>query len=115
MVTLSDGSSIYYHKLLIAAGAKPIVPNIEGIHKKDVYIMGVLSSSLDIIDHIERGVSHAVVIGGGFMGVETAVSLMKKGISASIVEMLPNILTRMLDSDMADNVALILKNKGIDM
>ncbi len=115
MVSLSDGSSITYHKLLIAAGAKPIIPKIEGLHKKGVFIMGVLSSSLDIIEHIQKGVSHAVVIGGGFMGVETAVSLQKKGISTTIVEMLPHILTRMLDSDMADKVALQLKNNGIEI
>jgi NADPH-dependent 2,4-dienoyl-CoA reductase/sulfur reductase-like enzyme len=54
-----------------------------------------------------------VVVGGGFMGIETAVMLRKREIDVSIVEMLPHILSRMLDPDISEKVAEILKDHGI--
>jgi NADPH-dependent 2,4-dienoyl-CoA reductase/sulfur reductase-like enzyme len=75
--------------------------------------MGTLDSALKILAQIDQGVNHAVIIGGGFMGVETATMLRKRGIKITIVEMLPNILLRMLDSDISEKVAEILKQHDI--
>ncbi|UCE36114.1 MAG: NAD(P)/FAD-dependent oxidoreductase [Thermoplasmata archaeon] len=115
-VKLVDGNRITYDKLLIAAGAKPITPRgITGLELEGVHVMGTLDSTLRILAHINQGVKHAVVVGGGFMGVETATMLKKRGIEVSIVEMLPNILSRMLDQDMSDKVGKILKEHGIKL
>jgi NAD(P)H-nitrite reductase large subunit len=115
-VLLENGESISFDKLLIAAGAKPIIPKeMKGLDLNGVYIMGTLDSTLEIIDHIKKGVNHAVIVGGGFMGIETATMLKKQGIDVSIVEMLPNILSRMLDPDISDKVAEILKKNGIKL
>lgn len=115
-VKLANGKNIRFDKLLIAAGAKPITPKkMMGMDLDGVHVMGTLDSTLGILAHINRGVNHAVVVGGGFMGVETATMLRKQGIDVSIVEMLPHILSRMLDSDMSDKVAEILKMHGIKL
>ncbi len=115
-VKLADGDRVKFDKLLVAAGAKPIAPKeIKGLELNGVHVMGTLDSALGILAHINQGASRVVVVGGGFMGVETATMLKKRGIEVSIVEMLPRILYRMLDPDMSDEVAEILKNHDIKL
>ncbi|MBU0497571.1 MAG: FAD-dependent oxidoreductase [Candidatus Thermoplasmatota archaeon] len=115
-IILSNKKHLKFDKLLIAIGATPITPRgIKGIDLDGVHIMGTLDSTLGILDHLKKGICHAIVIGGGFMGVETATMLRKRGLNVSIVEMLPHILSRMLDPDIADKVAKILTNHGIQL
>ena len=115
-VKLTNGKNIIFDKLLIAAGAKPITPKkMKGLGLFGVHIMGTLDSTLSILNHIKRGAHRAVVVGGGFMGVETAVMLKKKGLNVSIVEMLPHVLLRMLDEDISAKVEEILKEYDIDL
>lgn len=105
-----------FDKLLIAIGATPIIPKgLNGIDLNGVHIMGTLDSTLKILNHINKGVNHVVVIGGGFMGVETACMLRKRGLTVTLVEMLPHILSRMLDPDIADKVAAILTKHDIQL
>ncbi len=115
-IKLAKGDNIKFDKLLIAAGASPLIPKeIAGLELKGVHVMGTLDSALDILAHVELGVNKVVVVGGGFMGIETAVMLRKRGIEVTIVELLPDILSRMLDPDMSRKVANILKGHGIKL
>jgi len=112
----SKGNIIKFDKLLIATGAKPITPRgISGLNLNGVHVMGTLDSALGIIEHIKKGVNQAVVVGGGFMGIETATMLKLKNIKVTIVEMLPHILSRMIDTDMSDKVVDILREHGIEL
>jgi len=115
-VKLANGKHIKFDKLLISAGARPITPTeIKGLDLDGVHVMGTLDSVLGILSHIKHGVKHAVVVGGGFMGIETATMLKKREIDVTIVEMLPHILSRMLDPDMSEKVVEILKKDGIKL
>jgi len=115
-VKLTNGKNVKFDKLLIAAGAKPITPKeIKGLELDGVHIMGTLDSALKIMEHISQDAKHAAIVGGGFMGVETATMLKKRGLNVTIVEMLPHILSRMLDPDISDKVADILKENGIKL
>jgi NAD(P)H-nitrite reductase large subunit len=115
-VKLENGKDIAFDRLLIAAGAMPIIPkSISGLELNGVHVMGTLDSTINILSHLKQGVNRAVIIGGGFIGVETATMLRKRGIEVTIVEMLPNILTRMLDPDISEKVVEILKNHGINL
>ena len=115
-VELRDKKQIAFDKLLIAAGAQPITPKgLEGMDCNGVHIMGALDSTLEIITHLKQGVNHVVVIGGGFMGIETATVLSKHGVKVTLVEMLPHVLSRMLDPDISKKVAEILTNHGITL
>ena len=115
-VKVSNNKFISYNKLLIATGAKPIIPKgMYGLELNGVHTMSTLDSVLGILSQLKQCVNHVVVIGGGFMGIETATMLNKQGINVSIVEMLPCILSRMLDLDMSNKVAEILKEKGIKL
>ena len=115
-LVLANGKKIKFDKLLISAGAKPITPKqIKGLNLKGVHIMGTLDSALGILEHVKSGAKHAVIIGGGFMGIETATMLKKQGLNVTIVEMLPNILSRMFDSDISKKIAEILKENKIEL
>jgi len=115
-VRLANNTSVRFDKLLIATGARPVVPlGMKGLELEGVHVMGTLDTTLGILDHVKRGVDYAVVVGGGFMGIETAVMLRKRGINVSVVEMLPDILSRMLDPDMSRRVAAILEEQGIKL
>jgi NADPH-dependent 2,4-dienoyl-CoA reductase/sulfur reductase-like enzyme len=112
----SNGKSIRFDKLLIAAGANPIKPKeIGGLDLNGVHVMGTLDSALDILEQIKKGVNQAVVVGGGFMGIETAIMLSLRGIKVTIVEMLPHVLSRMIDSDMSEKVEKIIKEHGLKL
>lgn len=113
---LSNGKKIKFDKLLISAGAKPIAPKqIKGLNLEGVHIMGTLDSALGILKHVKSGAKHAVIVGGGFMGIETATMLKKQGLKVTIVEMLPNILSRMLDSDISNKVEEILRENKVKL
>jgi len=115
-VKLSNRKIVKFDKLLIATGAKPITPKgINGLELDGVHIMGTLDSALGILAHLNKGVKHAVVLGGGFIGIETAIMLTKREIEVSVVEMLPFILSRMLDPDLSEKVGEILKDYGIKL
>jgi NAD(P)H-nitrite reductase large subunit len=115
-VKLANGKKIKFDKLLISAGAKPIAPKqIKGLNLEGVHIMGILDSALDILKHVKSGAKHAVIVGGGFMGIETATMLKKQGLKVTIVEMLPNILSRMLDPDISKRVEEILRENKIEL
>lgn len=115
-ISLSNGERLKYDKLLISAGARPIIPReMEGLDLRGVHVMGTLDSTVAIIDHLQREAKEAVVIGGGFMGIETATMLRKRGIEVTVVELLPSILSRMLDTDVSRKVEEIIRRNGVNL
>jgi NAD(P)H-nitrite reductase large subunit len=114
-VELASGKSVKYDKLLLANGSSPIVPKLQGLDLNGVHVMGTLASTIKISEHVDRGVKHAVVVGGGFMGVETAMALRTRGIKVTIIELLPGVLSRMLDPDVSGYVESLLKENGINL
>lgn len=82
-----------YDKLIIATGALPVIPEIEGIHLKRVSTVRGLTDAKKIRALVDSGKpQHAVVIGGGFIGLEMAENLAHRGLSVSVVELKPAIL-----------------------
>jgi NAD(P)H-nitrite reductase large subunit len=113
-VKLEDGGDVKYDRLLIATGASPIIPGgMDGLDLEGVHVMGTLDSTLGMVDHIERGAKNVIVIGGGFMGIETAITLKERGLDVTVIELLPDILSRMLDPDMAVKVVEQLEKNGV--
>ncbi len=82
-----------YDKLIIATGAVPILPKIEGINLKRVSTVRGLTDAKKIRALLDTGKLHtAVVIGGGFIGLEMAENLARHGLTVSIVELKSAIL-----------------------
>ena len=105
-------SEIHFDKLILSPGATPIVPPIAGIER--ALTLRTVEDVLRIYDAVEVKPKSAVVIGGGFIGVEMAENLVHKGIKTSLIEALPQVLAP-LDPEMAELVHQELRKNGIDL
>ena len=104
-----------YDKLILSPGAKPIVPNIPGIDKVNVF---TIRNVVDI-DKLNKFVKaldakDVAVIGGGFIGVEAAENLREAGYNVSIIEALNQIL-KPFDYDMVQILHKEIYDKGINL
>jgi NADPH-dependent 2,4-dienoyl-CoA reductase/sulfur reductase-like enzyme/rhodanese-related sulfurtransferase len=104
--------SLAYDKLVLSPGASPIVPPIPGVER---------ALTLRTVEDVERIVAqvmakpqNAVVIGGGFIGVEIAENLIHKGIKTSVIEASDQVLAP-LDPEMATLVAKEMRLQKIDL
>lgn len=104
-----------YDKLVLSMGAKPIKPPIKGIDNKRIFTIRNIPDTYKIKDYID--IYHpksAVVVGGGYIGVEMAENLKEVGLDVTIVE-LSNHLIAPLDIDMACDVHQYIKQEGIKL
>ncbi|MFX1593315.1 MAG: NAD(P)/FAD-dependent oxidoreductase [Promethearchaeota archaeon] len=113
---LIDSESIDYDKLLIAAGGRVDVPAIKGLDKNGVFTFKTLNDTDNIYNWLNtQKVEKAVVLGGGFIGLDAAEGLKKKNIDVSIIEALDRVLPRMLDKEMGDIAKEILEKNEINL
>jgi len=104
-----------YEKLVIATGARAIIPDMPGIRLKGVFPMKEFQDGIDIKAFIEeKKPKRAVIIGGGYIGVEVAESFAHLGMKVTIVEALDRIMA-IMDEDMSELVATELKKNGVDI
>mgnify|MGYP006281676509 FL=1 len=82
-----------YDALILAQGGKPIVPPIPGVENDHVFQLWTLAD-MDAIDSYikEKSPSTAVVVGGGFIGLEMVEALAKRGLHVEVVERLPHVM-----------------------
>ncbi len=104
-----------YDKLVLSPGATPIKPSIPGIDNEKVYTV----RNLDDADKIKKEAqesqnSRAVVIGAGYIGLETAENLSHAGIDVSVIEMSNQVLNT-IDYEMAAQVSNHMRSKGINV
>jgi NADH oxidase (H2O2-forming) len=102
-----------YDSLILATGASSFTPPIKGKEKQGIHSLRTLEDGERIDQAIKGGAKTAVVMGAGLIGLETAVALQERGLKATVVELLPQILPMMLDADMAGMVQEMLQEKGI--
>lgn len=104
-----------YDKLLIATGAHPIMPPIPGIDKPNVFPLRNVAHADAISEFIqEKQPRRAVIIGGGFIGLEMAENLVHRGIAVDLADMAPQVMTP-LDTDMAIYVQQYLERNGVKL
>ena len=102
-----------YDNLILSMGAEPIRPNIEGADGSNVFTLRNIPDTLKIKNYIDTAKPRsAVVIGGGYIGVEMAENLAQAGLKVAIVELADHLITP-LDFDMAADVHRYIKSKGI--
>lgn len=103
-----------YDELIITVGASPVVPPLEGVNLKNVFTMRTPDDAVAARNAIEQtGARSAVVVGGGFIGLELAENLKAKGLTVTVVEALPQIMANVLDAEMANYARKQLTRAGI--
>ena len=105
-----------YDKLLLSPGARPIVPPIPGLKENETLFT---LRNIPDTDKIKNYVDHqkpkkAVVVGGGFIGIEMAENLVDRGIEVTIVEMSSQVMAQ-IDYEMASILHAHLKEKGVHL
>jgi len=104
-----------YDKLLLSPGAEPVRPKLPGIDSPRVFGLRNIPDLDRIMDHLrQHNPRRAVVIGGGFIGIEVAENLHDKGIFTTMVEAADQILTP-LDYEMAAIVHSHMRDKNIEL
>ena len=102
-----------YDALILAPGAAPFRPNIPGLNLAGVFTLRNLSDTFAIDDFIRTTAPQsAVVVGGGFIGLEMAENFSHKGIRVTVVERMEQVLAP-LDFEMAADVQNYLREQGV--
>lgn len=113
-----DTGKVYeesYDKLVLSPGAVPIKPMLPGIDNSKIYTLRTVEDTLRIRkEAVKDKVKSAVVVGGGFIGVEMAENLRELGIEVSLIEKQEQVLGQ-LDRDMVSFVNSHMKAKGINL
>ena len=112
VIKLADGRREAYSELVIAAGAMPRHLPIVGGNAKGVFVLRVAREARAIRAHMGKA-GKAVVIGGGYIGLETAASLTKAGVEVEIVEMAPRLLARVASPELSDYCTELHQHKGV--
>lgn len=112
---LSDGKKWQesYDVLLLSPGAKPVRPAISGLAEaKNVYTVRNVPDIDMVMNALEEQPKKAIVVGAGFIGLEMAENLKKRGLAVSIVELAPHVLPS-LDEEMAVHIQNELIKQGV--
>ena len=104
--------SLVYDKLILSPGASPVVPPIPGVER--ALTLRTVEDVERIHGLVEKDPKSAVVIGGGFIGLEMAENLVHRGIKVSVIEALDQVMAP-LDSEMAFQVAAELRRNRVDL
>ena len=104
-----------YDKLILSPGAKPVMPNLTGIDSDKVFTLRTVEDTLKIHRFVETTKPRtAVMVGGGFIGLEMAENLSELGIKVTVVQR-GNQLMNTLDYDMAAIIHSKLRSKGLNL
>ncbi len=102
-----------YDRLLLSPGAEPIRPPIPGADAEGVFTLRSIPDTMQIKAYMEsRCPRSAVVVGGGYIGVEMAENLKQAGLDVTIIELADHLIAP-LDFDMAADVHRYIKSKGV--
>ena len=111
-VRSADGTVQPYDRLILATGSLPFIPQVPGCD-----LPGVVSyRDLHDVDHMlaaSQRYRHAVVIGGGLLGLEAAYGLLKQGMTVTVVHLMPTLMERQLDAAAATLLQQTLSERGI--
>lgn len=113
-VQFDSGEVLGYDKLVIVTGRKTFIPPIDGVNLEGVFTLSNFEDGIVVFEAM-KNVKQAVIVGGGIIGLETAVAFAEHNIKTTVIEMLPYILPQILDEDMASIVNERLKSMGIEV
>ena len=111
-VTLADGGSLRYDRLLVASGSHTVRPPIEGANLARIENCWTLADARRIIAQARPG-SRVVLMGAGFIGCIVLEALVSRGVELTVVELADRMLARMMDDAGADMIKRWCEGKGL--
>ena len=114
-LTLQDGSHVTYGKLIWSGGGDPRRLPVPGAVLPGVFYVRDKADADAMMRALETGAKRAVVIGGGYIGLEAAAVLTKLGCQVTLVEMLPRLLARVAGEELSDFYAAEHRRQGVDV
>ena len=103
-----------YDNVVIATGASPFVPQIDGMQREGIFQMRTPHDAIALRSYIgSRAVKRAVVVGAGFIGLEVAENLKAQGVAVTVIDIASQVLPGVLDAEMAGYVKRHLMKHGI--
>jgi len=99
-LTLEDGRSIGFDRLLIATGSRPFLPPIEGLAGTNVHHLWTLKDT-ERLDSLFQSGRRALVLGSGFIALQAAWAAQQRGLKVTVYELLPRIMPTVLDEPAA--------------
>ncbi len=110
-----ESRHVPYDKLVIGTGAVPARPPIEGLDLPGVYLMRTMTDGLTIHARLETDrPESAVIVGAGYIGLEMADALARRGLDVTVVEYFPSVLTT-VDASLGGLVEEELKRHGLEV
>ncbi len=104
-----------YDYLVLSPGAEPLRPPLPGIDSEGIFSLRTVNDTDRIYNYMQRGCpKKAIVVGAGYIGLEMAENLHRRGLEVIVVEMAPQVLPP-LDADMAALVQQYLRAIGVQM
>lgn len=114
VVTLADGQTFQYDKLVFATGSMPLVPPIPGVDKQNVFPVKKEFDYLGCVLDGMAAIKDLVIIGGGFIGVEFADECRKgRDINVTVIEALPHCLQMAMDDEYCAEAEAKLTEAGV--
>ena len=116
-VTLRRGGqdeTVSYDRLILAVGAQPFVPEVPGVELPGVFTIRTPGDAVGLREYVETNrCRNAVVVGGGFIGLEIAENLMARGLNVTVIDMADQVMPNIFDPEMADHIRKTLQSKGM--
>ena len=115
-VLLGTGERLRYDRLILATGSEAHVPEIPGFGRPGTFALRTASDALGIREYVQQaGAEHAVVAGGGLLGLEAAYAMHKLGLRTTVLERGRWLLRRQLDERAGELLRGYLANIGIEV
>ncbi|CAG68737.1 nitrite reductase small subunit NirD [Acinetobacter baylyi] len=113
-VHTQNGECVEYDRLILATGSKPFIPPIQGADLKGVISFRDIYDVNTMVDYASQK-KHAVVIGGGLLGLEAAYGLKQRGMNVTVLHLMDRIMDRQLDAQASVMLRHSIEQKGIEI
>ncbi len=110
-----ETGELSYDKLVLATGASPFVPRMEGTDLNGVYRLYNPQQAKAIKKHVEKDCGKVVVVGGGLIGIETCGAFVAQSCKTTVVEMMPTLVPNLLDAEMSLLLENYLRSRGVNV
>lgn len=105
-----------YDKLILATGSWPIIPPIDGVDLKGIFLSKLYQQGISIIDELKKPeIKNVMVVGAGYIGVELVEAFRNHGKNVTLMEAMPRIMANYFDKEITDKAEEKIKAGGVDV